>query len=134
MTAGTIFIKNIYYMLAYVLDKDYLGASEPEAGFENGADLFAFVLSKLLGYQIKHGLARQYVEQAQDLRTVRGKIDLAATLRHRQARRTEIACVADELTENNPPNQIIKTAAQILIRYASLATTPSVTKKAPALF
>ncbi len=72
MTAGTIFIKNIYYMLAYVLDKDYLGARdfiEPEAGFENGADLFAFVLSKLLGYQIKHGLARQYVEQAQDLRT-----------------------------------------------------------------
>ncbi len=114
----TIFIKNIYYMLSYAFqvlknsNYDSL-ASEP---FDHAQDLFAAILAKGLGRQVKQGLYREYVGKEEDLTVMRGKLDVAGTIRNRIQRRQDLACRFDELSENNLYNQILKTTLHYLVR------------------
>lgn len=114
----SIFIRNIYYMLAYAFDS--LGKPECEnlekEKFENIYDLFAFVLSVEISFLLKKGLYREYIKRQENLFTVRGKIDMPNTIHNKMARKQTLFCEFDELSENNLLNQILKTTAMFLIR------------------
>ena len=115
----SIFIKNIYYMLSYAFttlrQEDYEDIETEE--FENMHNLFAAILSKGIGRQLKQGLYREYLNRKEDLSVVRGKIDMPGTIKNRLARKQELTCEYDELSENNLLNQILKTTTMILLHH-----------------
>lgn len=118
----SIFIKNIYYMLAYAFDS--LGKPEYEdlekETFENVHDLFAFVLGEEISFLLKKGLYREYINRREDLSTARGKIDMSGTFRNKMKRKQALFCDFDELSENNLLNQILKTTAMLLIKHGEV--------------
>lgn len=119
----SIFIKNVYYMLAYAFRALSMDEYDDLAGedFEHMHDLFAAILAKGITRQVKQGLYREYLERTEDLTTVRGKIELQGTLRNKIAKSQRITCEYDELSENNLHNQVIKTASMILLRHGEVS-------------
>lgn len=117
-----IFIKNIYYMLSYAFSilnqSNYEDVAAEE--FENIHNLFAAILSKGIGQQLKQGIYREYLNRIEGLPVVRGKIDMPGTIKNRIARERVLTCEYDELSENNLLNQILKTAAMLLLRHADV--------------
>ncbi len=118
----SIFIRNVYHMLAYAFRALRLDEYEDLAGedFEHIHELFAAILSKGIARQIKQGLYREYVGEVEDLATVRGKIELSGTMRNRLARRQKVSCEYDELSENNLLNQVLKTTSMVLLRHGEV--------------
>ena len=118
----SIFIKNIYYMLSYAFTAlnqgDYEDVAKEE--FDNLHNLFAAILAKGIGRQLKQGLYREYLNQKEDLAAVRGKIDLQGTIRNLLSRKRVLTCEYDELSENNLLNQILKTTVMILLRHTNV--------------
>lgn len=118
----SIFIKNIYYMLAYAFEILNQGGYEDIAveEFENIHNLFAAILAKGIGRQLKQGLYREYIDKKEDIAVVRGKIDMPGTIRDRLARKRVLTCEYDELSENNLLNQILKTTVMLLLHHAKV--------------
>ena len=118
----SIFIKNIYYMLSYAFtalnqgEYDNVAAEE----FDNLHNLFAAILAKGIGRQLKQGLYKEYMNRSEDLALVRGKIDISGSIRNRINEKRLLACDYDELSENNLMNQILKTTVMILLRHAKV--------------
>ncbi|MCD7840877.1 MAG: hypothetical protein LUG56_00220 [Lachnospiraceae bacterium] len=50
------------------------------------------------------------------MRTMRGRVDMPGTIRHKIAREQVLTCEYDELIENNLLNQILKTTVILLLR------------------
>ena len=86
--------------------------------FDNMHDLFAAILAKGIGRQLKQGLYREYVNRVEDAAVVRGKINMPGTIRNHLARKRVLTCEYDELSENNLLNQILKTTVLILLKHA----------------
>lgn len=118
-----ILIQNIYYMLAYAFTAlDQSGFEDmARESFDNIHDLFAAILAKGIGRQLKQGLCRQYVPRREALTAMRGKLDMPGTIRERIARRQRLACEYDELSENELFNQILKTTVMLLLRHGDLS-------------
>ena len=83
--------------------------------FDEMYDMFAAILSKGIGVQLKQGLYRDYRSCQEDLPVMRGKIHMPDTIRNRLAQKKALSCQFDLLTENNLYNQILKTAALYLL-------------------
>ena len=117
-----IFIKNIYYMLAYAFTAlNSSGIQELAAEeFDNIHNLLAAILAGGIARQLKQGLHREYVNQTEDLTVVRGKIDMQGTIRNKVARKKVMTCEYDELSEDNILNQILKTTAMLLWRHSNV--------------
>ena len=118
----SIFIKNIYYMLSYAFttltpsEDDEIAAEE----FDNIHNLFAAILAKGIGQQLKQGLYREYLNRTEDMSVMRGKIDMSGTIKNKIARKQVLTCEYDVLSENNLLNQILKTTVMLLIRHAKV--------------
>lgn len=105
-------------MLAYafqVLRKDNYAKLATEE-FEYASDLFAAILTKGIGNQIKRGLGRDYVDQTESLRSPIGKINISLSVKQQTLLKKQLVCAFDEYTENSYMNQILKTTALLLIR------------------
>jgi 5-methylcytosine-specific restriction enzyme subunit McrC len=83
--------------------------------FDNIHNLFAAILSKGIGLQLKQGLYREYINRIEDLPVVRGKINMPGTIQNRLERRMIVTCDYDELSENNLLNQILKSTVFLLL-------------------
>ena len=132
----TILIKNIYFMLSYAFTPLTQGGYEnvEKEEFENIHNLFAAILAKGIGRQVKQGLYREYVERTESLATLRGKIDLEGTVKNKLARQKMISCTFDELSENNLLNQIIKTTVMLLLRQKNVSPDHKSNLKKEMLF
>ena len=132
----SIQIKNIYYMLTYafqVLRQTNYEEINGES-FDNIQNLFAAILSKGLAQQLKQGLYREYITINEDLSTLRGKVDIADSIKLKMQKKQMIACEHDELSENNRFNQIIKTTANLLISQPSVSAEYKTELKKEMLF
>ena len=107
-------------MLSYAFTTLNRGGYEDVAAeeFENMHNLFAAILAKGIGRQLKQGLYRTYLNRKEDIAAVRGKIDMPGTIQNRFARKRVLTCEYDELSENNLLNQILKTTVLLLLRHA----------------
>lgn len=121
----TIIIKNIYYMLAYVFDAlnkaEFQNVGTEE--FDNIFNLYACILETGISQQIKRGLYREYQVNQDDMTSLRGKIDMAGTIRNKISQKQVITCEYDDLTEDNRFNQIIKTTVLILCKHSQVKTS-----------
>ena len=113
-----ILINNIYHMLSYAFQtlkqENYKDVSiEP---FDEMYDLFAAILSKGIGFQLKHGLYKEYINYQEDLAEISGKINISETLKKYSAHKKVLSCNFDKFSENNLYNQILKTTVMLLLR------------------
>ena len=73
-------VKNIYYMLCYSFYGELLNKKDEtslgEEAFENIYNLFSMLLCMILRKQLKKGLYKEYINNEDELSTVRGKINL----------------------------------------------------------
>jgi 5-methylcytosine-specific restriction enzyme subunit McrC len=88
--------------------------------FENVHNLFAAILAKGIGRQLKQGLYREYLNRKEDVTEVRGKIDMPGTIQNFITRKRVLTCEYDELSENNLLNQILKTTVMLLLRHTKV--------------
>ena len=121
-TKDRVFIKNVYYMLAYAfqnLNPEQYEQVETEE-FDHLHDLFAAILTKGIARQLKQGLYREYIPHFDDLAVLRGKIDLPRTMQLHAGERRELGCQYDEMSENNLLNQVLKTVSLMLVRHGEV--------------
>ena len=118
----SIFIKNIYYMLSYAFttlnQSNYDNVATEE--FDNIHNLFAAILAKGIGQQLKQGLYREYLNKTENMAVMHGKIEIAGTIKNIITRQQVLSCEYDDLSENNQLNQILKTTVMILLRLSKV--------------
>jgi len=111
-------IRNIYYMLSYAFrvlsEQGYKKFATEE--FNNVADLCAAILSQGVSNLIKRGLGREYIEQTEPLSSVRGKIDVSASIKDKTLLKKQLVCTYDDFSVNSYMNRIIKTTMMALIK------------------
>jgi len=111
-------VQNIYYMLAYafqVLNENGYKNIETEQ-FDNVGELCAAILSKGVSLQLKRGLGKEYVSETESLSSLRGKIDIAESIKTQSMLRKQLVCTYDDFTVNSYMNRIIKSTMELLIR------------------
>lgn len=119
---NSIFIKNIYYMLAYAFqilrqkNFEYIASEK----FESIQDLFAAILAKGISGQLKQGLYREYITKQESMPVLRGKLDIHSTIRNQMQQKKMLGCEYDELSEDNIYNRILKTTAIMLMNDISV--------------
>lgn len=123
MTDRTIAIRNVYVMMAYAFrairaaGTDHVGTES----FDHLHDLFAEILVRGVGTQVKRGLHRDYRKHSDELATVRGRIDITRTAATRSTTRGRLVCEFDEYDPDTPHNQALKSAIILLIRHGDVA-------------
>jgi len=109
-------------MLSYAFTTLNQGGYEDVATeeFENMHNLFAAILAKGIGRQLKQGLYREYLNRKEDMPVLKGKIDMQGTVKNRIARKRLVTCEYDELSENNLFNRILKTTVILLLHHPNV--------------
>lgn len=111
-------IQNIYYMLSYAFqilnEQGYKNIATEQ--FNNTAELMAAILEKGIAIQLKRGLGKEYIPQTEALSSLRGKIDIAESIKTQSMLRKQLICTYDEFSVNSIMNRIIKSTIEILLR------------------
>lgn len=117
-------IHNIYYLLVYAWDTlDEADLVNVQASDHTSLiDLFAQVLNNGVEHLIRRGLDRNYVSQNEDLAGVRGRIQIAESLKRMTFPQARACCEFDEFSHNILHNQIIKSTSARSISLRSRAS------------
>ena len=111
-------IQNIYYMLSYAFqvlnEQGYKQIATEE--FENVAELCSAILIKGVTSQIKRDLGKEYVEQTDSLASLRGKINISASVKGQTLLNKRMICSYDEFSVNSYMNRILRTTMETLIK------------------
>ena len=112
-------IRNVYWMLCYAYDvlktKDY-SKLESEAFDENIYNLLSRILLCGAGSLVKKGLYKSYIDETDELSTVKGKINIGETIRRLSFNRAKVVCTYDDFSNNIYMNQIIKATFHLLLK------------------
>lgn len=111
-------VQNIYYMLAYAFqvlnENGYTDIATEQ--FDNVGELCAAIISKGVSIQLKRGLGREYIPQTEPLSSLRGKINIAESIKTQSMLRKQLVCTYDDFTVNSYMNRILKSTMELLIR------------------
>lgn len=111
-------VQNVYYMLSYAFkvlnEQGYKRLATEE--FSNTAELMAAILEKGIAVQLKRGLGKEYIAQTEELSSLRGKIDIAESLKTQSMLRKKLICSYDDFSVNSTMNRIIKTTVELLLK------------------
>ncbi len=115
-------IRNIYYMLSYAFQ------ALREAGYDNVAaeafdnihDLFAAILIRGVGAQVKRGLHRDYIGREEALAGVRGQILVSDTVKQQTQQLGRLVCSYDEFAPDSQHNQALKCVMRLLVRHGNV--------------
>lgn len=120
--ASSIPIQNIYYLLCYAWNKLPEGEVVDVSKLDSTelADLFATVLIGGVNHLLRRGLDRGYELHRDELSSLRGRIDVAASARRMLIAHGRAQCEFDEFTVNTLPNRIIKTTLRQLTNFENL--------------
>lgn len=119
-----ILIRNIFYMLSYAFQELRKNNYENIAAedFDNVNDLLAEIISRGISLQLKQGLHRSYEEKEESLPTLRGKINIEASINHKIHGRHLLECEFDEYSPDNLLNRILKSTMVLLIASSGVKT------------
>ena len=111
-------VQNIYYMLSYAFqvlsEQGYKNIAVEE--FDNTAELCAAILVKGISLQLKRGLGREYICNTEKLTALKGKIEIADSIKSQAVLRNQMVCTYDEFSVNSYMNKIIKSTVMLLLR------------------
>lgn len=123
MTSNSITIRNIYVMMAYAFRSirssgtDTVGTEQ----FDNLHDLFAEILVRGVGTQVKRGMHHDYVHRREELATVRGRIDVSRSIAEHSGSRGRLICGYDEYDPDTPHNRALKSVIILLVRHGEIS-------------
>lgn len=111
-------VQNVYYMLSYAFkvlnEQGYKRIATEE--FNNTAELMAAILAKGIAVQLKRGLGKEYILQTEELSSLRGKIDIAESIKTQSMIRKKLICTYDDFSVNSTMNRIIKSTVELLLK------------------
>ena len=111
-------IQNVYHMLSYAFqvlnEQGYKNIATEQ--FHNTAELMAAILEKGIAVQLKRGLGKEYIPQTEALSSLRGKINIAESIKTQSMLRKQLICTYDEFSVNSTMNRIIKSTVELLLR------------------
>lgn len=111
-------IQNIYYMLSYAFqilaEQGYKNIATEK--FENTAELMAAILAKGISLQIKRGLGKEYIQKTEALSSLRGRIDIAGSVKTQTMLKKQLICGYDDFSVNTTMNRIIRSTVDLLLR------------------
>lgn len=111
-------IKNLFYMLCYawdvltIMDDIKVGMDD----YDDAYNLLARVFSYGVGKLIRSGFHRSYIENTEELSTLRGKINVSSSISRLSMQRKKMVCTFEDYSSNDIFNQIIKYTIVSLIR------------------
>jgi 5-methylcytosine-specific restriction enzyme subunit McrC len=110
VTATGIPIRNLWHMLVYawnqvLLKHQYEAESETSPSLDA---LLASILVKLVQQRLRIGIGRSYTNEGKLLRGLRGRVDLAKSLKRLAFENGQAHCCNHEYSHNVPKNQIIR--------------------------
>ena len=119
---SSIPVANVYYLLCYAWDRLDEGALVDVALGADAplADMFARVLRTGVTHLLKRGLDRSYVTVEDEIAGVRGKLQLAASVKAASFPRARAWCAFDELSPDVLHNQVVKTTLRRLAAVTTL--------------
>ena len=113
-----ILIQNIYYMLSYAFqiltEQGYKNIATEK--FVNTAELMAAILAKGISLQIKRGLGKEYIQKTEALSSLRGRIDIAGSVKTQTMLKMQLICEYDDFSVNTTMNRIIRSTVDLLLR------------------
>lgn len=103
-------IANVYYMLLYAwsLFRERDAVDATQEGYTELQDLFAHVLADVVTDLVARGLDRGYVTRDEPVPGIRGRLELADTLKRNRLAAGQAHCRFDELEYDVLHNRIIK--------------------------
>ena len=111
---------NLARMISVALDLELYDADVSKV--DKHSDSILEVLIRLfcqkLWQCVRRGMVRQYEIRNENLAMLRGRLSVPEQIRVNLARPDRMACMFDEFSENNPLNQVLKAALQVLSRVA----------------
>ncbi len=116
-------IRNVYYLLCYAWDSlEEAGAVDLQDldDFDRIEDLFGLVLARAVTRIGRRGLDRSYIDFEEELAGVRGKIELAATIKQASLVRHRLVCSFEDLSPDVIHNQVIAATLDVLARHQPL--------------
>ena len=123
MNQREIPIENIYYLFCYAWghaeELDLIRANDLEQ-LELVQDLLGKLLANGVFHLVRTGLDRGYLDQHDELRGVRGKINVSRTVKRALRAQGQVACDFQELSHDVIHNQIVRTTLHNLLRIQSL--------------
>lgn len=112
---------NLLQMLLTAHDLE--GATPGQAALESTTDGWLDILMRLfaraLADQLRRGLIRRYRSEADDLPTVRGRLQIEVQLRRNLVHRERSACEFDEFDEDHALNQLFRVAIRRMLGVAT---------------
>ncbi len=83
---------------------------------------------------LRHGLPRRYVAREEELRLLRGRLDVVRQFTRHAVRPDRLACRYDELSEDTPLNRVLKAAVSRLARMTHSAANARLLAELAARF
>jgi len=115
-------VQNVYYLLCYAWhkldEKDRVNVSVEDS--TSLVDLFAKVLANATTMLLKRGIDREYIVHTDEIAGLRGKLELATTVKRNTQRRGRTICQYDEFSPNTLLNRILVTTISKLTVTKSL--------------
>lgn len=121
-STSSILVGNLYVMMAYAFrSANHIEVAEAGAfAFENAHNLFAHIVAEETSRQVKIGLHNNYLSRSSELDTVRGRIDVAATVTACSVSPGRVVCNYEELLPDTPHNRAVKATIISLARHDDL--------------
>lgn len=122
MPVSQIPIENIYFLLAYAWDKLDEAERVPVAldGETDLLDLFAKILTGAARVLLKRGIDKNYVLQTAEIAGIKGKLELAATIKSNSLLRQRTVCSFDEFSGDTLINRILIATFNRLLKTTNL--------------
>ncbi|BAL01385.1 putative McrC protein [Oscillibacter valericigenes Sjm18-20] len=129
-------IKNLFYMLCYawnvlaVMDDVKVGSDD----YDDAYNLLSRVYSYGVGKLIRSGFHRSYIQQTEELSTLRGKISVQDSINSLSMQRKKLFCAYDEYSTNDIFNQILKYTIDTLLQNPNVSMITKRELKKQAVF
>lgn len=85
--------------------------------FENTAELLSAIIVKGVSIQIKRGLGQIYIEKTTPLSSLRGKMNIAESIKQQTIIKQQLVCTYDDFSVDSYMNRVLKATMELLLRY-----------------
>ncbi len=112
-------IENVFFLLGFEPDLiDWAKDVFPYPEEEDLLRIIAWMLDREIRRQLRRGLTLGYLDRAEELPTVRGRIDMTKQVSRRQSLMLPLECRYQEFTDDVELNRLLKAACRAVQRSA----------------